>query len=153
MVPLIDLRWLLVPYKDDHWGCCVHEVFVLNSMSHSLLCQLYPWTPMRLLSRGHELGDVGHWVAPARNPLHTAPASLAQLTAALKLSWMPCLKEKPIRNVLLQAGYCPIPISRLFFSSVTVLIKSTEGLAFLRDPTDTILLHPQHCSCCLCLLL
>lgn len=44
----------------------------------------------------------------------------------------------------------PIPI---FFSLLTVLIKSTEGLAFLRDPTDTILLYPQHYSCCLCLLL
>ena len=70
--------------------------------------------------------DVGHQVASASNPLPratTALSNLAQLTATLKPSQVPCSKEKPVRNLLLQdlgkLGHLPrsypqalFPISR-----------------------------------------
>lgn len=49
--------------------------------------------------------DMGHQVASARNPFPRAtraPSNLAQLTAALESSEVPCSKEKPVRNLLLQ---------------------------------------------------
>lgn len=146
MVPLIDGRDGFWCHKDDHWGCCVCEVFVLNSMSHSrLLCQLYPWTLYKAAPLGTGAWDVGHWVPPARNPLHTAPLSLVRLTAALKLSWMSYM------NPLLQAGPCPIPMSRPFFSLLPVLIKAQRDLFSSGTPQTlfySILSTAVAASCC-----